>query len=141
MMSIEKALECAKKELAMCVYQGETSPYPGIAAINNDRAEWLSQLIRAAESAEKSNDKPVTEEEKLSIQTPLGRLETLVGGNPAELPEICTYLVREDGVEINLVSCEVDIKQNVARAYLYGDTGDECWTDNHTWAAGEINIK
>ena len=48
MMTVNEAIIRAQKERDMAVYQSETSLYPGIVAINQDRAEWLSQLIWAA---------------------------------------------------------------------------------------------
>lgn len=140
MITFEKAMECAKKELAACVYQSETSPYPGVVAINNGRAEWLSRLIQAAEGAEKLQKELTAAKQKISVETPLGRLEACVGGDPEGYPEIFTYLVRKDGVEVDLVACEVNIEKDEARAYLYGDTRTESWTKHHAWPKSEINI-
>lgn len=50
-MTLKEAIGHAKKELSARVYQAKISPYPGIAAFHNDHAEWLSQLIQAAERA------------------------------------------------------------------------------------------
>lgn len=64
MMSFEEAVAHAKRELSGATYQTETSPYPGIVAINNVRAEWLSRLIAAAERAEKLEDELRERQEK-----------------------------------------------------------------------------
>ena len=134
MMSFEDAIAHAKRELNGATYQAETSPYPGIVAINNVRAEWLSRLIHAAEGAEKLQNELTAAKQKISVETPLGRLEACVGGDPESYPEIFTYLVRKDGVEIDLVACEVNIEKDEAGAYLYGDTKTESWTKNHAWS-------
>ena len=79
-------------------------------------------------------------EQKISLETPLGRLEACVGGDPVAYPEIFTYLVRPDGVEIDLVACDVNLEEQAAKAYLYGDTSTEEWTRRHCWSKAEINI-
>ena len=78
MMSFEDAIAHAKRELNGATYQAETSPYPGIVAINNVRAEWLSQLIAAAERAEKVEAELRECRGKISVETPLGRLEAVL---------------------------------------------------------------
>ena len=140
MMTLEEAIAHAKRELSGATYQAETSPYPGIVAINNVRAEWLSRLIQAAEGTEKLQNELTDAKQKISVETPLGRLEACIGGDPESYPEIFTYLVRKDGVEIDLVACEVNIEKDEAGAYLYGDTKTESWTKHHAWSKDEINI-
>ena len=141
MMSFEEAVAHAKRELCGATHQAETSPYPGIVAINNVRAEWLSRLIAAAERAEKLEDELRKRQEKISVETPLGRLEAVLGWDHEAYPEIYTQLVRKDGVEIDLVACTVDVEKAEANAYLYADTSTDCWTKRHTWTKEEINIE
>ena len=141
MMSFEEAVAHAKRELSGATYQAETSPYPGIAAINNVRAEWLSRLIAAAERAEKLEDELRKRQEKISVETPLGRLEAVLGWDHEAYPEIYTQLVRKDGVEIDLVACTVDVEKAEANTYLCADTSTDCWTTRHTWTKEEINIE
>lgn len=76
---------------------------------------------------------------KIAVATPLGRLEACIGGDP-ECPEIFTYIVRPDGVEIDLVACEVKVEEDMAQAYLYGDTQTEAWTRSYQWTKDAINI-
>lgn len=80
-------------------------------------------------------------EGKISVDTPLGKLTACIGGDPAAYPEIFTYIVRPDGVEIDLTAAEVKLENNSAKAYLYGDTGTEQWTNCHQWTKDEINIE
>lgn len=140
MMSFEDAIAHAKRELNDAIYQAETSSYPGIVAINNVRAEWLSQLIAAAERAEKVEAELRECRGKISVETPLGRLEAVLGWDGEAYPEIYTQIVREDGVEIDLVACTVDVEKAEANAYLYADTRTDCWTNRHAWTKEEINI-
>lgn len=79
--------------------------------------------------------------EKISVPTPLGLLTACIGGDSECYPEIFVYLQREDGVEIDLVAADVDLKTRNARAYLYGDTSSEGYTRHHVWSENEINIK
>ena len=141
MITLEDALNQARKELGMAVYQGETSPYPGIAAINNDRAEWLCQLIGVAERASELEKELGAAQEKISVETPMGRLEAVVGWDHEACPEVYVQITRKDGVEIDLVSCTVDVEKEEANAYLYSDTRTECWTHRHTWSKDEINVE
>ena len=141
MITLEDALNQARKELGMAVYQGETSPYPGIAAINNDRAEWLSRLIAEAERSAALQEELQAAREKISVETPLGRLEAVVGWDYEACPEIYVQIAREDGEEIDLVACAVDVEKEEANACLYGDTRTDSWTERHTWSKDEINIK
>lgn len=83
----------------------------------------------------------VAPREKIAVETPLGRLEACIGGDPENYPVIYTYIVRPDGVEIDLVACEVKIEEDVAQAYLYGDTQTEQWTRSHQWTKDAINIE
>lgn len=78
----------------------------------------------------------------ISVDTSFGRLEACVGGDPGDYPEIFTYLVRPDGVEIDLVAVGVKDKlpECLVRAYLYGNTATEEYTRTHDWTASEINI-
>lgn len=80
-------------------------------------------------------------ENKISVETPLGVLEATIGGDPHCYPEIFTYLVRPDGVEIDLVAVEVKKDEKFARAYLYGDTKTEQYTRTHDWTEAELNVE
>lgn len=80
-----------------------------------------------------------TAESKCSVDTPLGKLSAVVGGDPS-YPEIYTYIEREDGIEIDLVACEVKPEENIIKGYLYGDTGRDEYTHTHVWTADEINV-
>lgn len=80
-------------------------------------------------------------ENKISVETPLGVLEATIGGDPHCYPEIFTYLVRPDGVEIDLVAVEVKKDEQFARAYLYSDTMVEQYTHTHDWSKEEINVE
>lgn len=82
------------------------------------------------------NDSP----NKIAVETPLGRLEACIGGDPQNYPVIFTYIVRPDGAEVDLVACEVKIDEDLAQAYLYGDTQKDDWTRTHQWHKDEINI-
>lgn len=76
--------------------------------------------------------------EKISVETPLGRLEACIGGDRQDYPGIFTYIVRSDGVEIDLVACEVKVEEDIAQAYLYGDTETDQWTRSHQWTKDAI---
>lgn len=78
--------------------------------------------------------------QKIVIDTPLGKLCAIVDGDPKNCPEIFIYIERDDGVEIDLVAAAVDIDDNCAKAYLYGDTRTEQYTNRHIWSEEEINI-
>ena len=78
--------------------------------------------------------------DKIAVETPLGRLEACFGGDPQSYPEIFIYIVRPDCVEIDLVACEVKIEEDIAQAYLYGDTETEQWTRSHQWTRDDIYI-
>lgn len=80
-------------------------------------------------------------ENKISVETPLGTLEATVGGDPASYPEIFTYIIRPDGVEIDLVAVEVKKDEMFARAYLYGDTTTDQYTKTHDWSKDEIDVE
>lgn len=77
---------------------------------------------------------------KISVSTPMGVLEACIGGDP-DYPEIFTYIRRPDEVEIDLVAVEVKTEENIARAYLYGDTMTDSYTKTHDWSAEEINVE
>jgi len=76
--------------------------------------------------------------EKISVDTLFGKLEACVGGNPEDYPTIFTYIVRPDGAEIDLVSCEVKWEEEIAQAYLYGDPETMDWTKSHQWTKDAI---
>ena len=80
-------------------------------------------------------------EQKISVKTPLGILEATVGGDTECYPEIFTYLVRPDGVEIDLVAVEIKKEDEFARAYLYGDTTTDQYTKTHDWSKDAINVE
>lgn len=80
-------------------------------------------------------------EQKISVPTPLGTLQATVGGDPESYPEIFTYMVRPDGVEIDLVAVEVKKEGKLARAYLYGDTATDQYTKTHDWSQDDINVR
>ena len=78
--------------------------------------------------------------QKIVVDTPLGKLCAIVGGEPKNYPEIFVYIERDDGIEIDLVAAGVDIEDNCAKAYLYEDTSTDEYTKQHTWSEDEINI-
>lgn len=79
-------------------------------------------------------------EGKISMNTHLGVLEACISGDP-DYPEIYTYIRRPDGIEIDLVAVEVKKEENIARAYLYGDTMTDFYTTTNDWSADEINVE
>ena len=79
-------------------------------------------------------------EKKISVHTPLGELTACVGSDEESFPEIFVYLVRPDGVEIDLVAADVDAATKYAHAFLYGDTATCRWPKQHTWSEDEINV-
>lgn len=79
-------------------------------------------------------------EGKISMNTHLGVLEACISGDP-DYPEIYTYIRRPDGIEIDLVAVEVKKEENIARAYLYGDTMTDSYTTTNDWSADEINVE
>lgn len=79
--------------------------------------------------------------EKISVNTSLGVLEACIGGDPENYPEIFIYLRRGDGIEIDLVVADVNIEEETANAYLYGDTSKESYTKHCIWTKDEINIE
>jgi hypothetical protein len=79
------------------------------------------------------------ESNKIQIQTPLGKLTAVIGGDP-DYPEIFTYLERNDGIEIDLVAVSTDGTDDQLTAYLYGDTTTDCYTKEHVWYKDELNI-
>ena len=56
MLTDKEALETAKEELSRAIYLSECSRSAGIRAINEDKAEWLSVLIRNAEQYMRKED-------------------------------------------------------------------------------------
>lgn len=52
----KEALKMAKEELEHALYLSECSRSAGIRAINEDKAEWLSILIRNAEQYMRKED-------------------------------------------------------------------------------------
>ena len=56
MLTDKEALEIAKEELSRSIYLSECSRSAGIRAINEDKAEWLSVLIRNAEQYMRKED-------------------------------------------------------------------------------------
>ena len=57
MLTDKEALKTAKEELSRAIYLSECSRSAGIRAINEDKAEWLSILIRNAEQYMRKEDK------------------------------------------------------------------------------------
>lgn len=55
-MTDKEALKTAKEELSRAIYLSECSRSAGIRAINEDKAEWLSILIRNAEQYMRKED-------------------------------------------------------------------------------------
>lgn len=51
MMSVKKAIEKAEYELSMARHNGETMKNPGLRAICNNKAEWLSIVVYLAKQA------------------------------------------------------------------------------------------
>lgn len=80
-------------------------------------------------------------EGKISVETPLGTLEACIGGDRTNYPEIYTYLVRPDGIEIDLVAVAIKKDSELARAYLYGDTTREEYTKTFDWYKGELMVE
>ena len=56
MLTDKEALQIAKEELSRAIYLSEFSRSAGIRAINEDKAEWLSILIRNAEQYTRKED-------------------------------------------------------------------------------------
>ena len=56
MLTDKEALQIAKEELGRALYLSECSRSTGIRAINEDKAEWLSILIRNAEQDMRKED-------------------------------------------------------------------------------------
>lgn len=56
MLTDKESLETAKEELSRAIYLSECSRSAGIRAINEDKAEWLSVLIRNAEQYMRKED-------------------------------------------------------------------------------------
>ena len=56
MLTDKEALEIAKEELSHSIYLSECSRSAGIRAINEDKAEWLSVLIRNVEQYMRKED-------------------------------------------------------------------------------------
>lgn len=56
MLTDKEALQIAKEELGRALYLSECSRSAGIRAINEDKAEWLSILIRNAEQYMRKED-------------------------------------------------------------------------------------
>lgn len=80
------------------------------------------------------------EPNKISIQTPLGKLTAVIGGDP-DYPEIFIYLERPDGIEIDLTAVSTDGTDDQLTAYLYGDTSTDSYTREHKWSKEELNIE
>ena len=80
------------------------------------------------------------EPKKISINTPLGKLTAVIGGDP-DYPEIFTYLERNDGIEIDLVAVSTNGHDDQLTVYLYGDTTTDSYTREHTWSKEELNIE
>ena len=55
-MTDKEALKTAKEELSRAIYLSECSRSAGIRAINEDKSEWLSILIRDAEQYMRKED-------------------------------------------------------------------------------------
>ena len=55
-------------------------------------------------------------EKKISVETPTGVLTACVGGDEQNYPEIFIYLVRPDGVEVDLVAATIDAETGSASA-------------------------
>jgi hypothetical protein len=53
MISLNEALVKARNELAMSVYLSETAPNAGLQVIYENKAEWLCQLLWAANQYQK----------------------------------------------------------------------------------------
>ena len=160
---LESVFEGKKDEIqdmvakAMDSVEGLTGQWSVDILLDDQMKPWLIDMAVAQRSAywelrpgqEKSikpnsqmnankpqNDSP----NKIAVETPLGRLEACIGGDPQNYPVIFTYIVRPDGAEVDLVACEVKIDEDLAQAYLYGDTQKDDWTRTHQWHKDEINI-
>jgi len=80
-------------------------------------------------------------EQKISVETPWGKLTACIGGDPDSYPEIFVYMERDDGVEIDLTCVSFDKENNQLDAFLYEDTSTDCWTKKHIWSEEEIKIE
>jgi hypothetical protein len=76
---------------------------------------------------------------KIQIQTPLGKLTAVIGGDP-QYPEIFVYLERPDGIEIDITAVSTDGDDDHLSAYLYSDTTTDTYIHKHTWSKDELNI-
>ena len=73
----------------------------------------------------------------ISVQTPFGKMKAQIGGDP-DYPSIFTYAEREDGDQIELVGVEAKEEAGIVRAYLYGDTTRDDYTNVNDWLFGDI---
>lgn len=92
-------------------------------------------LDRAADEIERllAENKSLIEGTAISVLANSGKLKAEIGGDP-DYPEIFVYLEREDGVQIDLVAVGHPTPESKdMRAYLYGDTTRDDYTQSYTW--------
>ena len=99
----------------------------------------ISERIRVLESVwTKALEIIVSSQvDTISVQTPVGKLKAQIGGDP-DYPSIFTYVEREDGDMIDLVGVESKEEAGIVRAYLYGDTTRDDYTNVSDWMFGDI---
>lgn len=75
----------------------------------------------------------------ISVNTPIGILRACVGMDTENYPEIFVYLCTPNGCEIDLTAVTVGKPDCVVRAYIYGDTERDDYTQVHEWDSAAIN--
>ena len=75
-MTNEEAIKKAENQLSQFIYIAETSPHPGIAKINSNKAEWLCRVLHYArkglrDQEERKNPKRLTVEELTERDDPV----------------------------------------------------------------------
>ena len=74
MRTDKEALQIAKEELRRALYLSECSRSAGIRAINEDKAEWLSILIRSAEQYMRKELERISAAQAANIDQALERI-------------------------------------------------------------------
>lgn len=57
-MTNEEAIKKAENQLSQFAYIAETSPHPGIAKINSNKAEWLCRVLHYARKGLRDQQEP-----------------------------------------------------------------------------------
>jgi len=82
------------------------------------------------------------QEQIIEVQTPLGALCAIVGGDPQDYPEIFLYIRRADGVEIDLACASMCMETpDHIDVFNYRDTTTESWTDKFVLTKEQIEIE